>query len=220
MSAINYYSQDGQDKYLDEKVFKKKRGGFFIEIGANDGIKFSNTYFLEKNRGWNGICVEPHPTAFEKLQKNRTATLINACIADSEKEGEFMRIDGYGEMYSGLVSKYDEKHVKRIERDLAAYGGSKETIKIPCMTLDSIIKNSKVSHVDYCSIDTEGGELDILKTANLKENEITVISVENNYYGKSLKDFMKNFDYWMIGKVGADEFYSKKKPLFWFLDWK
>src|SRR5688572_349204 len=125
MKTTEYYSQDGQDKYLDEKVFKRKTNGFFIEIGANDGITFSNAYFLEKNRGWKGICVEPHPTAFEKLKKNRTAKLINACIADSEKEGEFMKIEGYGEMYSGLVSKYDEKHVKRIERDLAAYGGSK-----------------------------------------------------------------------------------------------
>lgn len=215
-TKTTYYSQDGQDKYLDEKVFRRKINGFFIEVGANDGVTFSNTYYLEKERNWTGICVEPHPTAFEKLKKNRKATLINACIADADKEGEFMKIEGYGEMYSGLVSKYDEKHIYRIDRDLKAYGGSKETIKIPCLTLNSIIKNNNLTHIDYCSIDTEGGELDILETANLQENDITVISVENNYYEKSLKDFMKKFNYRLLGKVGADEFYTKKKPLFWF----
>jgi len=216
MSEVNYYSQDGQDKYLDEKVFRKKTNGFFIEVGANDGVRFSNTYFLEKYRGWSGICVEPHPSAFEKLKQNRKAELVNACIADEDKEGEFMKIEGYGEMYSGLISKYDEKHVKRIDRDLKAYGGSKESIRVPCIRLDTLITQRKLSHIDYISIDTEGGELDIVETANLGAHDISVISVENNYYETKLRDFMKKFGYSMFGKVGADEFYRKKKYSWWF----
>ena len=67
MSNISYYSQDGQDRFLDQKFFKEKTAGTFIEVGANDGITYSNTYFLEKFRQWKGICIEPHPGAFEKL---------------------------------------------------------------------------------------------------------------------------------------------------------
>src|SRR5258708_349599 len=167
-----YYSQDGQDKYLDQKIFARKTKGFFVEIGANDGIKFSNTYFLEKYRDWNGICVEPHPTAFERLTKNRKAKLINAGISDSERDNEFMKIEGYGEMYSGLIGKYHENLIKRIDRDLMAYGGTMEKITVPCLRLDSILNQNKISHVDYCSIDTEGGELEILQTVNLKEYDI------------------------------------------------
>lgn len=215
MDDNNFYSQDGQDKYLDQRVFKKMLNGFFIDIGANDGITFSNTYFLEKHRGWNGICVEPHPTAFEKLTHNRKAKLINACIAEVETDSEFMRIEGYGEMLSGLVNKYDDKHVKRIERDMKIHGGTKQNIKVPCLRLDTIIAQNNVTHIDYCSIDTEGGELEILNTVDLAKIEISVISIENNFDEKSIEKFMKASNYRLISKVGADEFYKKKKASWW-----
>jgi hypothetical protein len=54
-----YFSQYKQDEFLDKVLFKKKQNGFFIEIGAHDGISFSNSFFFEKNRSWEGICIEP-----------------------------------------------------------------------------------------------------------------------------------------------------------------
>ena len=41
-----YYSQYGQDKFLTEFLFKNKKNGIFVDIGANDGISFSNSYFF------------------------------------------------------------------------------------------------------------------------------------------------------------------------------
>jgi len=63
------YSQIGQD--LEVLNFYNKKDGFFIEIGASDGIFLSNTYLLEKDHNWKGICVEPVPSKFELLCKNR-----------------------------------------------------------------------------------------------------------------------------------------------------
>ena len=61
MSELNkYYSQFGQDKFIIENIFKMKKNGFFIEAGAGDGINISNTYVLEKQYNWNGLCVEPN----------------------------------------------------------------------------------------------------------------------------------------------------------------
>ena len=57
---MKFYSQCGQDKWAYENLFKNKNDGFFIEIGADDGIHFSNTKFFE-DLGWNGICIEPSP---------------------------------------------------------------------------------------------------------------------------------------------------------------
>ncbi len=65
--AEQYYSQDGQDEFLDRSVFKGRKSGFFVEIGAHDGVRFSNSAFLERERGWRGICVEPHPKIFPEL---------------------------------------------------------------------------------------------------------------------------------------------------------
>jgi hypothetical protein len=118
-------------------------------------------------------------------------------------------------MYSGLVSKYAEQHVKRIDKDMLTYGGSKETIQVPCFRLDTIVTRNNLAHVDYCSIDTEGGELDILRTVDLRVHDISVISVENNYYGKALKEFMVSQKYSPMAIVGADEFYRRKRTSWW-----
>ncbi|MDR2406522.1 MAG: FkbM family methyltransferase [Bacteroidales bacterium] len=69
------YFQYYQD-FLIDFLFKKKRNGIFLDIGANDGISFSNTYRFEKFRNWTGICIEPHPEIFEKL-KRYTQLLIS-----------------------------------------------------------------------------------------------------------------------------------------------
>lgn len=215
---MTFYSQHGQDKFLDEKVFRKKEGGTFIDIGANDGVTFSNTFFLEQQRGWTGICIEPHPLAYEKLRKIRKAHTINACVADGGTNNRFMKIEGYGEMLSGLLEKYDKRHLERIESDMAIHGGSKEIIEVQCIRLDELIKKYALTEIDYCTVDTEGGELDILATADLKRNKISVISIENNYDDDSIRKYMRSQDYRKIAKVGVDEFYRKWKRSFWFFD--
>ena len=57
------WSQYGQDRYID-KLLKGKRKGFFVEIGCHDGERFSNTLFLEKERGWTGFLVEANPYTY------------------------------------------------------------------------------------------------------------------------------------------------------------
>ncbi len=64
---MEYVSQCGQDKFLIENLFKGKKNGIFVEIGAFDGIKYSNTYNLEVDYGWAGLCIEPIPEQFENL---------------------------------------------------------------------------------------------------------------------------------------------------------
>jgi len=67
---ITSKSQIGQDTKVIE-YYKEKQNGYFIEIGASDGITLSNTYLLEKKYNWRGICVEPIPDNYSKLIINR-----------------------------------------------------------------------------------------------------------------------------------------------------
>jgi len=57
--AVEFYSQNGED-FLLWSLFKGRKSGFYIDIGAFDGIHLSNSYYFEKN-GWDGVCVEAHP---------------------------------------------------------------------------------------------------------------------------------------------------------------
>ena len=59
-SIVSYYSQLGQDRFLNENYFKNKLTGTFVDIGAHDGNTYSNSKFFE-NLGWSGLCVEPIP---------------------------------------------------------------------------------------------------------------------------------------------------------------
>lgn len=207
-----YFSQYGQDRFLDEKVFNHRRGGFFLDIGANDGVTYSNTYFFEKFRGWSGICVEPHPHAFAKLKENRKCTVINFGINKAEELLEFVKIEGYCEMLSGLKDNYNVDHLKRIENEIAVHKGSYEVINIPCKRIDTILNEHRISNIDYCSIDIEGGEFEALESVDLQKYEIRVLSIENNYFGNKLNRYLKKFGYRHLRTVKCDEIYDKRKP--------
>jgi len=76
-----YYSQSNQDKWVAE-FLEFKKNGYFIEVGAYDGIQTSNTYFFEKNFNWSGICIEANPSVFNSLIKNRKSVNVNKAVTD------------------------------------------------------------------------------------------------------------------------------------------
>ena len=75
---MNYYSQFGQDKYLNENFFHNKSNGTYVDIGAHDGITGSNTYFFDL-LGWEGICFEPLPEIYNQLVINRKRPRCYRC---------------------------------------------------------------------------------------------------------------------------------------------
>jgi hypothetical protein len=64
-----FRSQAGQDLWVFGEVFNEQRSGFFLDIGAHDGVVLSNTYVLENRYDWRGICIEANPDTFEELKK-------------------------------------------------------------------------------------------------------------------------------------------------------
>ena len=81
MQKVNkYYSQIGQDKYYIENLINHKMNGYFIDVGANNGINLSNTYVLEKDYSWKGLCIEVDDKLFVELEQNRTCKVVNECV--------------------------------------------------------------------------------------------------------------------------------------------
>lgn len=213
-----YYSQpcSGQDKYLNEQIFKGKRNGVFIDVGAHDGVTYSNTYFFEQELAWSGLCVEPVPTLFQKLEKNRGCICVQGCISDKNCKSQFLAVTSaidteYTEMLSGLVDMYDERHLQRIDKELALFGGTKEILEIECYRLDDLLKFYNIAHVDYLSIDVEGAEMLVLKSIDFSNVDIDVITIENNYDTKDIENFLKAKGYTRLKKLAGDEVYTKNK---------
>jgi FkbM family methyltransferase len=195
---------------LNERIFKNKPNGVFVEIGAYDGIRYSNTKFFEDMLDWTGICIEPIPEYFEALQKNRPHSIcVNACVAKEEGKALFQRIRSdsfFVEMLSGLIDKYDPKHLVRSHREIKEFGGSIELIEVDCVTLNSLLDKYNITHIDYLSIDTEGGELEILQSIDWDRFQIHVIEVENNYRSPEFREYLTNKGYTLIDEKN-DEIY-------------
>jgi FkbM family methyltransferase len=203
----NYISQYGQDRLLDQILFKKKQNGVFVDIGANDGKTISNTYYFEKNLNWTGICFEPLDEAYKKLQANRSSINIHGCAFNKTCTDTFYSISGYGEMLSGLKSQYDDRHLKRIEQTIAEYGGEIKKIEVNCYDINETLIKNNFHKIDFISLDTEGGELNILKAINFDLFKITAIVVENNYNDDSTKKFLYTKGYLLFNKLDCDEIF-------------
>jgi FkbM family methyltransferase len=207
---MKFYSQHKQDEYIYNNFFKNKKDGIFLEIGAYDGIALSNTYFFEKELGWKGICIEPQQKQYELLVKNRECICINGCVADFTGNGLFLEIDGYSTMLSGLVNKYDVNHLKRIDYEISKFGGSKKEVDVKCYLLSDLLNENSIKKIDFCSIDVEGAELDILKTIDFKSFDFDTFSIENNTGTSDIKNFMKQKGYEIVKILGCDEVYRKE----------
>lgn len=202
------YSQCGQDEYIKNTFFINKVNGYYIDIGANNGITASNTKMFEE-LGWNGICIEPNPDIYQQLIKNRKCICVEGAISNIDQEYvEFCQIEGYSEMLSGILDTYDENHKRRILNEQQIYGGTRKKIKVKNFRFSDIVTEK---NIDYLSIDTEGSELGIVKSINFNEYDIEIISVENNSNTNDIKCFLESVGYKYITRRGADEIYQKIK---------
>jgi len=210
-----YFSQHQQDLVLDQVLFDQNKPGYFLDIGANDGVTYSNTYFLEKNRKWSGICVEPLPNAFQKLSAERSCILENCAVGAVTRKEVLMEISGYSEMLSGLKKNYNKKHLMRIDSEIDTYGGARSEIVIDCINVNELLAKHNATHIDYCNIDTEGSELEILNSIDFTKFRIDVITVEANYKMERLKLkfnlFLKGYKY--VTNLGNDMLFIHKRLL-------
>jgi FkbM family methyltransferase len=211
--TATYHSQNEQDRYLNENFFHNMRGGIFVDIGAHNGVTISNTLFYEKELGWAGICVEPLPHIFEELVKNRSCVCINGCVSDKAGIKKFLKVNSatQTEMLSGLLEKYDPRHLSRIDAELRNAGGFKEVIDVHCYTFNELMKLYGIDHIDYLSIDTEGGELDILRSIDFDAISIHIIDVENNYGDNTTELFLASKGFYLAKRIRWDDVYCNAR---------
>lgn len=208
-----YYSQNGQDLFLDN-LFRGQRDGRFLDIGAYDGATYSNTLFLERFRNWGGVCVEPNHVVFSELQKNRRCKVLNAAIAKEEKESTYFRIYDACEMLGGLLEEFDDRHLQRIKKDVIGKSGGYAYETVSCLSFERVTaENFADNHIDYCSMDTEGSELSILQSIDFNKVSVTVFSIENTYEDPAIHEILSNNGYDFVTRIGEDDFFVLKSAL-------
>jgi len=170
------YSQNNEEevilKYLGDST------GTFLDIGAFDGITFSNTYELVK-RGWKGVMVEASPRTFIKLQENvkdfkNNLTLVNACIVTDEQR---------------LVDFYDNIEATATHNlpNVEKWKNQTPFEMIAVMTCHHRTLLEKVGHMyDFVNIDVEGSSTDLFMCLYDELPDVKIWCVEHDGNDKAI----------------------------------
>jgi FkbM family methyltransferase len=206
----SYYGQYHQDRFVAD-LFQHKRGGFFVDIGANDGISFSNTCYFEKALGWSGIAFEPHPVVFKKLAAARSCATVNAGVGPDNAILKFSCVDAGAAMLSGFTDTFNRSHRSRVQRELRKFGAEMKEIDVPTVRLEDSLRQQNHCEIDYLSLDTEGGELEILKSIDFANIFVGCLSIENNTHGLEIYHLMSDQGFRLSAIAGCDEIYVNRK---------
>ena len=175
---IKNYKLSHSQIYQDIFVYyfsNLKKKGFFIEIGAADGINISNTYLLEKKFYWDGIICEPNPIHKLSNLTNRKA-ILDTNVID----------------YKNLKKKYFYMNDDTFNSSINKNKKYKKKIYLKTISLNFLLNKYKCPKIiDYISIDTEGNEYSILKNFNFKKFNVKIFTIEHNFNNSKRNNIFK-----------------------------
>ncbi|KAK2154062.1 hypothetical protein LSH36_278g06043 [Paralvinella palmiformis] len=179
------FSQYGQS-YLVDDLLKRRKNGFFLEVGAGNGEDLSDTLFFERERDWSGLLVEANRELYTGIvHRRRKAYSINACASVTKHavRSNFTHAGFVG----GLTDHFDESHKRIMDLRPESLPRAVEMVE-QCFPLFSMLVAVNRTHIDYFSLDVEGSELDILKTIPFDKVVIDIITVEYGVRGIKTRD--------------------------------
>ena len=170
-----HISESGQDFFVLDQLYYKQNG-FFVDIGASDGITGSNTFVLEKFYKWNGICVDPNPSTLKSLCGARDVVISDLCVhSETGKILPFKYLEDQSQFYgwnlrAGIADIIDEISVKLDE------------INVLSISLNDLLELYRAPKIiDYISLDVEGNEYNILNNFDFKKYHVNCFTVEHDY---------------------------------------
>lgn len=190
-------SQAGQDFWVFGEVFNEMRNGYFVDVGAADGMYLSNTFLLEQRYGWDGICIEANPIFFAQLQRVRAVKCVRAAVDADERDVEFV-VRG---VVGGIVDATSDN------RTGAAESQRSQTIMLRTRTLASILEAENAPRtIDYLSMDVEGVEERVLATFPFDAYTVNSLTVERPK--PPLRDLLNRHGYILVKEMpDLDAFY-------------
>ena len=172
----DYKSQFGQDQYIEGQV-NKTGARFYLDLGCNDGISASNTFYFARGLGWQGVCVEADPDTFGRIAAASGRTDgVNVAVSDRDGPIEFTRALGdTGGGHSGISKSLDHEKIKRM-------GGGESTITVDGISVKNLLAKYYPERrvIDYVSMDIEGAELTVLGAWPWTEWCVNTWSIEDN----------------------------------------
>ncbi len=207
ISHFRYFSLNDLDKKLER--YLDFDSGYFVELGANDGVNQSNTLFFERFRGWIGVLIEPFQPNFDELIRNRSsanyfknAACVGPTFTNPEIELVFSNL-----MTSTLEIDSDiQDPVGHAKQGAEFWGGNTFVFKAPAFTLNSILIEANAPNlIDLLSLDVEGVELEVLKGINHSNFRFRYICVESRNF-EELQQYLLNQEYDFVESLSTHDY--------------
>ena len=204
-------AENGQDFFvLDRTAYKEH--GFFVDIGAADGITGSNTFILEKFYKWSGICVDPNPVFMQSLFNCRDSSVSTLCVySETGKILPFKICTDNNQFFGWNFRSGLKSHISSIDQEIDK---SFSTINVLTISLNDLLHlYNTPTDIDYISLDTEGSEYDILKTFNFEKYNVKCFTVEHAFTEnrQSIYDLLikNNYTRVNVDQSGQEDWYVK-----------
>ncbi len=157
-------------------LFRHKRGGFYVDVWANHPSRLSNTYFFYKSRWWHGINIEPNPALIKNFFLRKRDTNLNIGIAPQSGEMNFYEI--HPDTLSTFNKSSAEDYIKQ-------WHPLKKEYMIPVKPLSQVLSECSIGiDIDFFSVDTEGFDMEVLKSNDWNRFRPKAIVLETIEYKK------------------------------------
>ena len=197
-------SQFDIESILDETFPQQP---FFLEIGCWDGVQGSNSYHLEHERGWNGLCVDPFPKNFE----NRDCALCTKAISLDGLPREFIKVstdrrnNGDVSYFSGFRDSIS------LHKDTIEQFCEYEVVKVETITIPQLYERYRLPHyIEFLSVDVEGAEMEVFSGINLEDYKFGMIIFEHNLdtiIGNSIGSLLEGQGYFHLKDTPVDSIF-------------
>ena len=206
-----YYGLNDLDKKMEK--YLNYRGGYFVELGSNNGVNQSNTYFYEKKKNWNGILIEPVLHNYLECRKNRSSKnkfFCCACVSEQFNNSSVEMI--YSDLMtipinleSDIVNKVKHaNHSNTIREPEKRIDPVKFIVKARTLT-DIFEEANAPRRMDFLSLDVEGAEIEVLKGINFNKYNFKYILVETRNL-ETISTFLKKYKYKIKDKLSHHDY--------------
>ncbi len=183
-------SQFGEE-WIIRDFFGDRRGGFFVDVGANDYKAFSNTYYLDTVLGWSGIAVEPQRQFEQGYTLNRPRTKFRPFFVSNESNTE-------AKLYVQAGSSLETSANKQFT---ASFGTITKELTAPTITLTDLLESEKVDSIDFLTMDIELWEPKALAGFDIERFRPAFVCIEAHpAVRQQILDYFSLHSYTVVGK--------------------
>jgi FkbM family methyltransferase len=191
-----YHGGYQQDRWIASVVFPDVTDGFYVDVGAGDGVRQSNSKALD-DLGWKGIAIDPFPTSME----SRTATVVREVVSSRPGEKVIFRASNFAGGIEGLLQSTKGWDVHK----------TADAVELITTTLDEILaKAGAPPYIHYMSLDIEGAEYEALKGLSFSKYRVGAFTIEHNWEEpkrSQIRALLEREGYRNVFALVRDDFY-------------